>query len=91
MLRHRYFMALKKRKEVSNNWAEPFVTRIAFLIARKDVGILNDKLSVPQCSSLQVSDHHITSSQWQDTVYQVALRKGSGSVCVGPNFQTVCL
>lgn len=57
-----------------NNWAECFAMRTAFLITRKDVGILNDKFSVPQCAS--------SSRQWQDAVYQVGLGKGSGSVCV---------
>ena len=66
-----------------NNWAEPFAMRTAFLISRKDVGILNEKFSVPQCSS--------SSSHWQDAVYLVALENGSESVCVGPAFQNVCL
>lgn len=53
--------------------------RVTFLIIRKDVGILNDKFSLPQCSS----------SSSQSGAYQVELGRDSGSVFVGPRFQAV--
>lgn len=55
MPRNRYFIALEKREEVYDNRAEPLAMRIAFLITRKDVGISNDKFSVPQGSYSAVS------------------------------------
>lgn len=44
--------------------------RITFLIIMKAVGILNDKFSLPQCSS----------SSSQSAAYQVELGRGSGSL-----------
>lgn len=55
MPRNRYFIALEKREEVYDNRAEPLAMRIAFLITRKDVGVSNDKFSVPEGSSSAVS------------------------------------
>lgn len=55
--------------------------KITVLITRKDVGILNGRFPVPQCSS----------SSSQSAAYQLELERGSGSVCVGPSFQAVYL